>query len=276
MEESLRDKKPANASLFETEDRWVSNVGGFFVESGEVRYRDHSLHGEFLHTGWMRLLAYGITGRQLQDHEVALLEGLWSLAVSYPDPRIWNNRIAALGGTVRTTANLACTAAAAVSEAEIYGHRANVGAIDFLFRAQRLVQEGASLADVVRQELKTYRVIYGYGRPLRSLDERIEPVMTLATELGLADGPYTTLAFEVEKELISKWRQRMNITALAAALCADMGFSTDDYRYYIIPAFLAGIIPVCLDAMDHDEGTFFPLRCDRIAYAGVPRRQWEG
>ena len=44
------------------------------------------------------------------------MHALW-VNTSYPDARIWNNRVAALAGSARSTGNLGVSAALAVSEA---------------------------------------------------------------------------------------------------------------------------------------------------------------
>lgn len=260
--------------LIQSEDHWVTDLGMFFP--GErVVFRGKDLFSHFKDKSWMALFMYGITGREFLDNQIQLFERLWTLSVSYPDPRIWNNRIAALAGTARSTGNLGVSAAVAVTEATVYGQRATVGAIDFLFRAQRSLNAGIKLNNIVKDELKRFRVINGYGRPLSNVDERIQPVVEMAKKLGLFEGIYTRLAFEVE-EILSKgrWRMQMNIGALAAALCANQGLSTRHYYYYLIPAYLGGIVPCFVDAVDRPEGTFFPYRCSRIKYTGSARRSW--
>ena len=60
---------------------------------------------------------------------------------SFPDPRIWPNRVAALVGTVRSTVNLGISSATAVSEATIYGEKAIVMATNFILNAMKWVDE---------------------------------------------------------------------------------------------------------------------------------------
>jgi hypothetical protein len=260
--------------LFESEDHWMTNMGAWFP--GErVIFRGKDLFHELKNLPWMGLLLYGITGRMFNGKQIRLFEGIWTLCTSYPDPRLWNNRIAALAGTARSTATLAISAANAASEASIYGHRPNIQAIDFLFRAQQSLERRGNLAKLIKAELKKYRVIPGYGRPITRKDERIESLMVLAEELGFSKGPYVKLAFDVERILLQgRWRLYMNIAALSAALAADQGLSAREYYHYAILSFSAGILPCYIDALEKVEGTFFPLTCDRIQYEGKPRRTW--
>lgn len=256
------------------EARWSTRMGAWFP--GErVVYRGKDLLKDLANVRWMELLLLGITGRRLSDAQVRLFEGMWVIGTSYPDPRLWNNRVAALAGTARSTAALAVNAANAASEATIYGHRPIVGAHEFLLRARRLLAEGSSLSSVVAAELRARRHIPGYGRPLTSKDERIEPLLRLAATLGFDRGPYLRLAFEVDRELQrGRWRMRANVAAVAAGLAADQGLTSQEYYLLGILCFSAGVIPCYLDALRKPQGSFFPLRCDRLVYRGPAPRRW--
>lgn len=260
--------------LFKNEDHWTTSMGSAFSQEGII-FRGKDLFHELNELSWMELLFYGITGRIFTKKQMRLFEGIWTLCTSYPDPRLWNNRVAALAGTARSTATLAISAANAVSEASIYGHRPIIRAIDFLFRTQQSLKQGNDLAELIKAELKKYKTIPGYGRPITRKDERIEPLMALAEKLGFSQGPYVKLAFEIEKKLLEgRWRLYMNVAALSAALVADQGLSRHEYYHYAILSFSAGMFPCYIDALKKTEGTFFPLSCDRIQYEGKPRRNW--
>ena len=211
-----------NATLYEYEDHWPTELGVVSVADGTVTFRGYDLLNALEDLSWMDLLMYGITGRRFSPAQLELFQGLWKISASYPEPRIWNNRVAALGGSVRSTPGLSLGAAIAVTDATIYGQRPMIGAFDFLQRARQCCDSGERLHDVVVRELKTHRTIPGYGRPLRSVDERLAPAERLARRLGLWGGAYTALALEVG-EILRKKRMGMNVAALAGALYADQG-----------------------------------------------------
>ena len=108
------------------------------------------------------------------------MEEMGVICNSVPKPRIWNNRISALAGTARSTGVLAAAASVAVSEATIYGLKPIKGATDFLYRADKRLAEGETLEQIIKAELKQYRSVYGYGRPLVTGDERLETMMDFA------------------------------------------------------------------------------------------------
>lgn len=261
--------------LAEHEDCWKTTMGLVFPAE-RVVFRGKDLFNELKDMKWMELLLYGITGRQFTENQIRLFEGIWVLCTSYPDPKIWNNRVAALAGTARSTATLGVSAAIALSEATLYGRRPDIRSIDFLIRTKKQLDDGAQLDQIIRSELKQYRGIMGYARPLVNSDERISPLMKLANELGFGKGQYVQLAFDVEDVLQKKrYRMKMNVAALIAALAADQGFSPREYYLYMVLSFTAGMFPCFIDTDSRSEGMFLPLSCDHISYDGPPPCTWD-
>lgn len=237
-------------------------------------FRGLDLHRDFARREWMELYVYSITGRKFTPNQIELLNSMW-VYTSYPDPRLWNNRVAALAGGARSTGALALSAALAVSEAKVYGGRAAIRAIDLIFRLQAAVDAGIALADAVAAELAKFRVLPGYGRPVVRSDERIPHLSARSRALGLAAGSHTVLAFEVEKFLINnRLRMKMNFAGLTAALCADLGFTCREYALFAFATFLSGMIPCWIDGLDHPEASFLPIQCATVRYEGPSRRPW--
>lgn len=260
--------------MLEFEDNWHTDKGLAFA--GErVVFRGMDLFSELLDVRWMALFLLGITGRRFTDTQIALFESLWALSTSYPDPRIWNNRVAALAGTSRSTGALGLSGAMAVSEAQIYGFQPIIRAYDFIVKANRIRLRGEDISGLVLQELKQNRTIAGYARPRINADERIVPLGQRADDLGFGQGEHLKTAREIERILIEeRYRFRMNVAAMAAALAADQGLSRREYYQFVLPCFFAGMAPCFIDAEEKPAGAFMPLRCDRIDYVGPGRRRW--
>ena len=257
------------AALVDSADRMSTRVGQAFVGTRAV-FRGHDLHAHLRHMDWMALYVLGITGRHHSEPQVKLLHALW-VCTSYPDARIWNNRTAALAGSARSTPGLNVTTALAMSEATIYGGHPYVSSIDFLIRAQ---QHSESLLHFVEAELSKGR-IYGYGRPIASIDERLPWVLGIARELALDGGPHLRIALEVEEMLVERNpKLRMNYAALMSALCADLGFSPTEMHHFQVPVFLAGMSPCFIEAAERAPGTVFPMSCAHIDYEGPAPRRW--
>lgn len=256
------------------EDNWETSMGGWFPGE-KVILRGKDVLTELNEYRWLEYLLFGITGRH-SPRIARLIEGMWVICTSFPDPRLWNNRIAALAATTRATGVLGSAGALAVSEATIYGLKPIQGVMDFLYRSSEKIEKGALLEDVVKSEIKKYRGIYGYGRPVVDQDERVTPLMDFAKSMDAGDGHYTNLAFEVDKYLsTSRYKYRINASGVVAGLLADEGIKPKELYHIATLTFTAGVFPCYIDALKKPEGAFFPLRVSRINSEGTAEpRVW--
>jgi citrate synthase len=252
-----------------------------------------TLHGEDLlndigQQGWIATLMFALTGKKFTSQQLQLFECIWSISTSFPEPRLWNNRIAALAATARSSAALGAAAATATSEALVYGHRPLVASMAFIQQSLTLVEQGQTLDDIIDNALQSSRQgtpgrgpnrdiarLPGFGRPITQQDERIKPLMRKATVLGFEQGRHLQLGFELEQCLIARDSPlRLNIATLMGALCADQGLTTRQYNYFVVLCFSAGILPCGMDAETSPAGSFFPLPCNAVAYTGPAHRSW--
>ena len=130
----------------EYEDNWETSMGAIFPGE-KVVLRGKDVLKELKDYRWVEYLLFGITGRD-SPRLARLIEGMWLICTSFPDPRLWNNRIAALSATARSTGALGSAGALAVSEATIYGLKPIQGVSDFLYRASAKIAEGDCVEDV--------------------------------------------------------------------------------------------------------------------------------
>jgi hypothetical protein len=258
----------------------ATSMGQCFPAQRTV-FRGRDLHADLHHDDksldWMALYVFGICGRHFSGAELRVLHTLWT-CTSYPDARLWNNRVAALAGSARSTATLAIAAGIAASEATIFGWQPVMGVADFLQRAGAAIALGAPLAEVVRRELAQHKHIGGYGRPVATLqaDERIAHMLALLANLGLEPGPHLVLAFAVEDELLAMGRAlRMNYAPMLAAIALDFGLTLEQLHLFITPSLMAGMPPCYLEARERPAGATFALRCERLSYHGPAPRVWQ-
>jgi hypothetical protein len=256
------------------DDNWITDVGAWFP--GErVVYRGRDLFSECADFSWFKLLALGILGRELNERELELYEAVWVICTSFPEPRLWNNRIAALAGTTKSTAALAIGAATAVSEAKTYGRRADIRASTFLHQLRDHLQQGGDLGQFVDAELKKSRSLPGFGRPVTKKDERLAPLLKKVHELGFDDGYFFNLTHAVQRYLDeNRMRLKMNIAIITAGLFADIGFTPREYYVCAVLSFSAGMFPCYMDASSREEGVFLPLGTERLRYTGHSNRAW--
>lgn len=252
-----------------------SRMGGVALGS-HVIMRGVELHATFRDASWFDLYLFSITGRRFSVAQLELLQSIW-VYTNYPETRLWNNRVAALCGTARSTGTLALAAATAVSEGTIYGGGNHMPVVDFLLRTLRSVQAGRDLGECIDGELRVRRRLPGFGRPLVSADERIVPILARARELGLDQGPHLKLVFDIERLLSGRRKSlRANYASVIGGLVADMGFSPRDFYLFAIPIFMAGMTPCFIEAAENPEAQLFPVPCEDIDYTGSPPRSWSG
>ncbi len=263
----------SNARLLDSEDHLLTDKGKAFL-CERVVYRGKDLHHEMADKDWFSLYLYGITGRHFDEPQLKILNYIW-MCTSYPDPSIWPNHVTALAGSVRSTASLSLMAGLSISEASVYGRRPDKRAMDFFIRSGKKLDDGLSVAEIIESELKKHKTIYGYGRPLVKIDERVLHLIKFAQDLGFNEGKHFKLAIDVYHYLKDKKGLSINVAALAAALAADFGLSTEDYHLYLTPCFIAGMVPCYIDAKEKPEGTFFPMRCESIVNQGSMKRKWD-
>jgi citrate synthase len=263
-----------HVNLLDYESIWRSKMGGS-IPGERVVFRGKDAFSEFKNSSWMELQYYCITGNMPSTAASKFLNGLFCMCFNYPDPRIWCNRISALAATASSTAQLAVCAGSSATEAEIYGGPTGIKAMDFLFRLKNEMENGIQLQDYVEEELKLNKAIYGFGRPVLPIDERVKPALDLLAELSLVERDYIQLAIKVEEFLSkSRYKLNLNIAGVFAAFCADEGLKREDIYYLTIVGFSIGMLACYLDADSQPNGALFPIRCERISYQGVNHREW--
>lgn len=238
-------------------------------------FRGRDIHQEVMwDTGWVQLTAQA-AGVELTAAQARLMETFW-VNSSYPDARIWNNRVAALVGSMRGTPVMALAAANAVSEALIYGRRNEYRAVAFFRRTREALDAGGTLDDALAAHQREHGNLPGYGRPLHNGDERIAPMMRAAEAAGLHDGPHVRLAFAIEEHLLADGRPlRMNAGALVSAFGADFGFTPRQWALMMFPTFTAGMTPCYLEALERPIGAVFAARVNQVDYEGPAPRRWD-
>ncbi|MGV6806473.1 MAG: hypothetical protein ACWA5K_01045 [bacterium] len=263
------------AQLKEQERFWETSLGKWFP--GErVVFRGKDLFKDLGDFTFTQMLYFAASGRIYEGDLLHFMSSANTVCTSYPDPRLWNNRVAALAGTVRSTPSLAASAATAASEAQTFGHGVIFKSSDLIRRAKIKTDNGESIGDFLETEIKHYRGLPGFGRPVTSKDERLEPILKKAKELGLGDGGHVQLLFEIQ-DYLDKTRRRLklNISGLFTALMADIGITPTEFNLFFLFCFSGGIIGCHADALEHTEGSFFPFSVARINYSGQEARQWE-
>lgn len=274
------------------EENWQANAGAWFAGERVVMHGENilqSMQGK----SWMDIMLLGIMGKAPSSAKARFLDEVLVFSGCIPDPRLWNNRIAALAGTARSSSTLAISAATAASDAVIYGFQPTVGAFIMLNKIAVQLDEGMELEDLLAERLAERKnplrgspakgkkrevdCLPGYGRPVAKGDERIPPLMEVLKRYQLEEGKAINLAFAVQGKLHEMgYKLHLNMGGLIAAIGMDQNLGAQEFLHYLTACFCPGLMACFDDAASQPAGSFFPMRCEQIDYKGESERQWPG
>ncbi|NWF35678.1 hypothetical protein [Mariprofundus sp. KV] len=257
----------------EKRDRVTSKSGGWTI-GGEATLHGYNIHQELTHqTSWIQVLLLSITGRLYDGNQTRLIEALF-VATGYPDPRLWCNRVVALAGSARVSAGAALSVGVASAEAKTYGGQAEYYAARGFSECCRIFQDQGEDDLIIHMKavLKKERVMFGFGRPLTRVEERIEPIERMAKEMGIEDGPHLATVKHMEI-LLKRYRLVLNFAGYATARLLDLGLSAHEVHQFLTVGFYLGLPPCYIEAFENEPGTFLPIACEDILYEGVEERE---
>lgn len=248
--------------------------GGWVV--GEAVYNSgYSMMDDLVgRVSYFQVLVLNVTGRLPERRLAEWMEAVF-ICMSWPDARIWCNQIGSLAGSLRATPVASVCAGVLASDSPMYGVTPLVAASRFIVEALRRRKQGKSVAAIVGEQRRrpgAKPVIVGYARPIATGDERIPAMERVAEKLGFAVGEHLSLAYEIEKELLARYQETMNIAGYMAAFLSDQGFTaTEIYRLFSM-LVNAGVHATYVEAVERPPESFFPLRCEDIDYQGTTDR----
>lgn len=253
----------------------LSKMGKAFPGERAV-FRGKDLHKDLHELGWFELYLLGICGKRFRKSELRLLDMVCKIT-SYPDARLWNNRVAALAGSARSTSTLGISGALAMTEAQLFGIQAAQMCGDFLLRAQQQLEDGKTLSEIIKREISLHKYIKGFGRPMAMAeqDERFPAILQVYQEENIELGEYVQLVLKLDQCMQEMGMPlRANYAALGAAIPLDAGLTLSQVACYLYVYMLAGIPPCYLEALERPEGCTFPISCAQVKYVGPPLKPW--
>lgn len=249
-----------------TKGRWCIGEG--------VQCQGYSLLEDLVgSTGFFQVLMLHVTNRLPEKRLTQWLEAAF-ICLSFPDPRIWCNQVAALAGTARCSPVAAMSAGALASDSALYGPGSALAALSFIKKA---LADSAATRDLnALLDSGPYRRgklrAPGYSRPVALGDDRVARMDQFAAELGFDDGPHLSLAWQLDKAVQARSGDSINLLGYIAAFWLDQGFN-EQQAYTVFSLCVNGGLHACYDeAHSSPLGAFLPLRCDDVLYAGVAER----
>lgn len=224
---------------------------------------------------YMQVVVLNATGKMPERRLADWIEAN-HICLSWPDPRIWCNRIGAIAGSVRTGSVAATTLGTLAADAKSYGIKPLIQGAELIQRALSYIESGKSATDFVDLELKKFKGkphIMGYARPIAKGDERIPAMEKVTKNLKFKLGPHLKLAYQIEQVLLDRFGESMNINGYMSAFLSDQNYSPYEiYQIYSVLVF-SGVTACFVDSLEKPKGSFSPEFVSDINYTGKPKRQ---
>lgn len=252
----------------------ISNTGGWFPGKGVFSHGYSMLEELVGEKSYFQILVLNATGRLISRPLADWIEAVYG-CLSWPDPRIWCNQIGALAGTARASVIAGTAMGVLATDSRSYGVLPLIEGVTFIQNALAQYKQGVSADEIVSSAAaarggKPY--IVGYIRPIAKGDERLEVMEKVAAKLQMSVGPHLSLAYAIEKVLLEKYDEGMNVNGYVSAVLSDYDFSPQE-TYYLFSTLVASGVTACyLDTYKRPPDTFLPLRCDDIDYQGAAKR----
>lgn len=253
----------------------ISKKGGWRVGSG-VESHGYDLINELVgHYSYMQVVVLNATGKMPSRKLADWLEAI-HICLSWPDPRIWCNRVGALGGSAKASPIASVCSGTMAADSKSYGIRPLVEGVSFITGALKEISrrnisvEGYIEEEISRRGGKPF--FMGYARPLAKGDERIGAMEGVTKKLGFEIGPHLELAYEIEKVLLLKFDETMNINGYGSAFMADQDISAVEIYRVCSVLVASGVAASYVDNIDEEAGLFSPLRVSDISYEGKKSR----
>lgn len=263
------------ASLDKHREKLIERNGGWVVGEGVFSHGENLLQGLLGNKSYFHLLMLNATGQFPEDKLCQWLEASF-ICLSWPDPRIWCNTIGAYGGSARATVLASTVAGILGSDSSMYGTGFYPVLVKYLEEMLVLHKQGMSAEEIVDQEVAKTKgrvKMLGFARPIAKGDERVVEMLAYAKKLDFVNGEYITLALDIERYLLEKYDESLNIGGYIACFLLDQNFNAQQI-YNLLAIYVNSGITACYQAeLEKDEGHFLPMRCDDISYIGVQPRE---
>jgi len=274
--DKFTDSNPASIDyLNQRRGRIISNTGGWFPGKGVFSHGYNMLDELVGEKSYFQILILNATGKMVARPLADWIEAIYG-CLSWPDPRIWCNQIGALAGTARTSVVAATAIGAMATDSRSYGVLPLIEGVKFIQNALVQNKNGLNAEEIVEEITKANRgkpYIVGYIRPIAKGDERLEAMERVSENLAFSVGPHLSLAYQIEKVLMEKFDEGMNINGYVSAFLSDQNFAPQEIYQLFSMLVASGVTACYLDTFHQSPNSFLPLRCDDIDYQGAAKRE---
>lgn len=253
----------------------VSKKGGWRIGRG-IESHGYNLIDDLVgHHTYMQIVVLNATGRMPSRNLAEWMEAA-HVCLSWPDARIWCNRIGALGGSANAGPIPTVSGGLMAQDSTAYGSRTLVGGLKFISKALKTINSRKiSVEEFVEEEVRKSGgkpFLMGFARPIAKGDERVNALDRVASNLEFEHGSHLKLAFQIEKELSCRFDETMNINGYVSAFMCDRGYTASEASRLFAVVVASGITACYVDNIDNGPGMFAPIRTADVIFEGKSSR----
>ena len=241
-------------------------LDGAYEQFGLSVYDD--LLGE---TSYLGLIVFSITGRRITREDEAMLDEL-TVSSHVSEPRVWPIKvswiIAALGRAVP-----GYVAGIIALDGDILGGRVGEDAARALVELHDAVESAGGSDEAIVAFIARQPKLYGFGVPVRAVDERVVAFRTALARRQYPPGKYWQLAeryWSVVKEVRGV---EVNIIGAMAAVCLDLGFTPAQVAPMAITLLQPTFLSNATEAAALAPAVLKSLPPDAVRYVGPAPRE---
>ncbi len=231
-----------------------------------------SVYGDLAErTTYLGLIAFSLTGRRMLPTDEAVLDDL-AVSSHVTEPRVWPIKLSWVAGSLGRAVP-GYIAGILALDSDILGGRVAEDAAQLLLELKAKVDAAGGADDAIRTFVKEQAKLFGFGVPVRAVDERLVAFKTALEHRKYPPGPYWQLAERFWRIARDSRGIEVNIIGATAALCLDLGFTPAQVApmavMLLTPTFLANATEAA--AQSPEVLKSLPPEC--IRYVGPAPRE---
>ncbi len=256
-------------AIYSTKGGW--DIGGGIMTHG------HSLLDEILgKCSVFQVIIMNVTGKLPERRLADFVEALF-VCMSWPDSRIWCNKIGTFCAMTRTSATTAISAGGIAGDSTLYGAGTGYAVNTFIEKAYNTCvnPNTESVNTFIRENAYRSGRLFapGFARPFVRGDERVPEMRRYARELGFEVGPYEKLANEIESVLNARDGEGLNLSGYIIVCLKDLGYNIKEIMGFSAACVTTGIYASYFEYIDRPPEAFLPLHVSDIEYVGELQRE---
>jgi len=241
-------------------------VDGDYDQFGLSVYRDLAES-----TSYLGLIAFSLTGRRLSRAEETVLDDL-AVSSHVTEPRVWPIKLSWIVGALGRPMP-GYIAGIVALDSDILGGRVGTDAARLLVELRGFLAASGDTDDAIREFVGRQPKLFGFGVPVRAVDERLVAFKAALANRGYPCGEHWRLAERFWRIVKEERRVEVNIIGATAAICLDLGFTPAQVAPMAVMLLTPTFLGNATEAAAQSPAVLRRLPPESIRYVGPPPRE---